>query len=787
MSKREKYLGIPLSAAAALFCFSHVPAYGADFTFREVRGGDTLYRMCVQQYGSCPARMLQSVCNANPGLKNPDLIRKGERLRFPLLAGAAKKGLLPGEDSALPPVATGTGSVVLTAPSETSGATLSAPSQTGSATLSAPLSAPSGTVMPSGTDQGPVAPGTGSDLVPVSSEAVAAPAVIDKAGASVAAERRELLPMTDQSPPGPAGASAPGANPVASLQGEAPNPQASGAGKNAVYHLYPNVLVGEITQLTWISDNAAIITGSVNRPPEDGSVYSFVVAVDGDLDYPQDLKMAADGKFMAWVSIGRAFADYGKSFTLKLVRELENAPPSQIAVRVTKEKKRDEKETFNSRQKFEPVTGMDGIDKWLKAQSVDSGQLDNNRFKGSGGLVVRNYSFVSSNPDEKYLGRYGRVTLYGSSVIAKFLILKGDLATAKKILDVWCGLLDASGGVPRSANVIGDTYISPDVRTGDMAHLLGALALYKAATGGEEYDPTIMKLVTRYFQPLQDPKTGLVRGGYSSGGNGYTDSGGVKYVTWASAEHNFDLFQALVLLSRLVSGSDRKLVSDFYTKIGQGLDDKMWDPELRTFNRGYRFAEGPDRAKALDCSSWGALYLLKQAALAAEAGDHAREAKYRKSAGEALDFVERNYPATWCYQSPNGRQGCIAGYKPYAGKIDDVQDDATHIPIDWDQVSDLVWSEGTLGVAIANYQMWCQNSAGKDGVKCHRFYNLRNQMLDLQSLGQTGGLLYTSKRVEGHFTQGEELASLGWLGYSLVIEGNKYTPAVLKYKNWIPW
>lgn len=714
--------------------FSQVKAYGEDFTFREVRGGDTLYRMCVRQYGSCPARTLQSVLNCNPGLKNPDLIHTGERLRFPLLPGVAKKALPSGSDAAL-------------------------------------VEAP---------------PGTGSALVPLSSETVAAPAVIGKAGATLAPEQ-ELPPITGQSAAAALGATAPAANPGDPFSGGAPNAQASGAGKSAVYHLYPNVLVGEITQLTWISDNAAIITGSVNRPPEDGSVYSFVVAVDGDLDYPQDLKMAADGKFIAWVSIGRAFADYGKTFTLKLVRELENVPPSQIAVRVVKEKNRAEKETFNSRQKFEPVTGMEGIDKWLKAQSVDSGQLDNNKFKGSGGLVVRNYRFVSSNPDEKYLGRYGRVTLYGSSVIAKYLILKGDLATAKKILDVWCGLLDASGGVPRSANVIGDTYISPDVRTGDMAHLLGALALYQAATASGEYDQTIRKLVNRYFQPLQDPGTGLVRGGYSSGGNGYADSGGVKYVTWASAEHNFDLFQALVLLSRLVSGSDRKLVIDFYTRIGQGLDGFMWDQEMRTFNRGYRFAEGPDKAKALDCSSWGALYLLKQAALASEAGDHARGESYRKRAGEALDFVERNYQATWCYQSPGGRQGCIAGYKPYAGKIDDVQDDATHIPIDWDQVSDLVWSEGTLGVAIANYQMWCQNSTGKDGIKCHRFYNLRNQMLDLQSLGQTGGLLYTSKRVEGHFTQGEELASLAWLGYSLVIEGNKYSPAVLQYKNWIPW
>jgi phage tail protein X len=804
MSKLEKYLGFPLSAVVALISFSQANAYGEEFIVREVRGGDTLYRMCVQQYGSCPARMLQSVRNANPGLKNPDLIRKGERLRFPLVAGVPKKALPsesalvpvssetgkgletvpPGAGKGLDSVPSGTGKGVTTGQPASEGALL--PVQSGAGKAPLPSGSDSAQV-PSGTEGALMSPGTDSALVPVPGEQEAVPALINKAAASAAAAQVERLPGVGPSAQSGPGGISPVAQPGATFPGGAGNTQAPVGGKSAIYHLYPNVLVGEITQLNWLSDNTALITGLVNRPAEDGSIYSFVVAVDGDLDYSQDLRMGGDGKFIALVSIGRAFADYGKSFTLKLVRELENAPASQIAVRVIKEKNRAELLTFNSRQKFEPITGTAGIDKWLKAQSVDSGQLDNNRFKGSGGLVVRNYSFVSNNPDEKYLGRYGRVTLYGSSIIAKYLVLKGDTATAKKILDVWCGLLDASAGVPRSANVIGDTYISPDVRTGDMAHLLGALALYKAATDSSEYDQTILKLVKKYFQPLQDPETGLVRGGYSSGGNGYTDSGGVKYVTWASAEHNFDLFQALVLLSRLVSGDDRPLVREFYTRIGQGLDRFMWDKESSTFNRGYRFAQGPDKAKALDCSSWGALYLLKQAALAAEAGDRGREDFYRGRAGTALNFVDKNYQATWCYQSPDGRQGCISGYKPYAGKIDDVQDDATHIPIDWDQVSDLVWSEGTLGVAIANYQMWCKKPGGMDSKRCERFYDSLDQMLELQSLGQTGGLLYTSKRVEGHFTQGEELASLAWLGYALIIKGNDYAPGALKYKNWIPW
>ncbi len=553
------------------------------------------------------------------------------------------------------------------------------------------------------------------------------------------------------------------------------------------YEKYPRRLTGKITELTWLSDNCAEVKGDVTRQPGDDGSYKFIVSVDGDLDYEQSFKMEPDGKFTATATIGRLNQDYDRNYVLKVVKVYDETNLDQIAVLVTKKINNKNKTIIFNDANDINLTDHRGIDKWVNDQSVKSSLVDNGKFKIQNGLVVKNYRFINFSPDEKYLGRYGRVTLYGSSCISKYLILKGQTEKAKQIIDVWCNLVDEKGGIPRSANVVGDTYISPDVRTGDMAYFLGALALYKAATASTEYDELIKQLINKYFLPLQDQKTGLVKGGYSTGSDGYTVSGTTSYVSWASSEHNFDLFQSLVLLSKLFSGEDQRSIASFYQRIGEGLDNYMWDKEAGTFNRGYRFSAGEDRARALDCSSWGALYLLKQAALKVDANDFGGEHFYMRRAATALNFIEANYTAQWCYELPDGTQGCVQGYKPYAGKIDDVQDEVSHTPIDWDKIPNMVWSEGTLGVAIAQYQMWCRKPSGMDRENCAKFYDLVDQMVELQSLGQSGGLLYSSKRIEGHFTQGEELASLAWLGSALVIKGREYPPSILKYQKWIPW
>jgi hypothetical protein len=365
---------------------------------------------------------------------------------------------------------------------------------------------------------------------------------------------------------------------------------------------------------------------------------------------------------------------------------------------------------------------------------------------------------------------------------------KGRRKRRKKILKVWVAQMDDSGGVPRSANVLGDNYVSPDVRSGDMAHLLGALALVKAATSTTEYDAAIIKIARGYFPGLQDKKTGLVRGGYSLAGNGYgrtvAEQSKGQTVSWASAEHNFDIFQSFLLLSRVFSGENRTFFREFARSVGAGLDEYMWNLERGTFNRGYRFEAGEDKARALDCSSWGALYLVKQARLAREEGNGGKSEFYTKRGVRAMKFLESNFSSQWCYETPDGSRDCISGYKPYAGKIDDVIMESTNQVIDWDQMNTLVWSEGTLGVAMA-YSEMCKITRNEE--YCLKFKKLTAEMLKLQSLSDKGGIVYSTERVEGHFTRGEELASLAWLGYVLAEKGNRPGPSLGKYMDWIPW
>jgi phage tail protein X len=556
------------------------------------------------------------------------------------------------------------------------------------------------------------------------------------------------------------------------------------SGKPKKYDPYPALMDAEISRLEWLTDNTALVTGKVRLPREVDVTIKLYVSVPGDLDYEQPLRIKSDGSFEALVSIGRPHQDYDKEFVVKLVQFVDGRGVSEISQAIVKKEETPRIITFEKKGKYTSLAGAKGFETWIDVQMMKAEKVDNKDFQVKDGLVVKNYRYMDYSPDERYLSRYGRVTLYGSATIAKALVLRGDSDRARRILNVWIAQMDAKGGIPRSANILGDNYISPDVRSGDMAHFLGALALVKAITGTLEYDDAILKISKNYFLDLQDKKTGLVRGGYSRNSDGYSKGGAVEAVPWASAEHNFDIFQSLLLLGKVFQGEQGSFFREFSRRVGEGLDRYMWDPEVGTFNRGYRFEAGPDKARALDCSSWGVLYLMKQARLAGEEKNPGKEDFYVRRGVSAITFLEKNFVAQWCYEAPDSSRDCIKGYKPYAGKIDDVQIESTSQIVDWDTMNSLVWSEGTLGVAMAYYEM-CRVT--KNLRYCASFDKVVAEILKLQALSDKGGLLYSSERVEGHFTRGEELASLAWLGYALTVKERRLNPTLARYQDWIPW
>lgn len=532
--------------------------------------------------------------------------------------------------------------------------------------------------------------------------------------------------------------------------------------------IYPPLMPGAIHKMQWLNDNTAVVYGSMNTDAN----CIFYVYVPGDLEYEQPgLEKIGNNEFKVTAVIGRQGRDYGKTFVLKLALFDTMGERTGEITRPVIRKKHEANEIvrldpISDSEKSSGSSGWSGIETWLAAQELDAMDADNVDFRIPNGRLVVNYRYIGYNPDARYLSRYGRVTLYGSSCLAKALLLKGRIKKAEDILRVWAAQTNESGMVPRSANVIGDNYISPDVRTGEIAHFLGAMALAEKVTKSGEWDNPIRKIVNNYLKPLVEPVSGLIRGGYNGiGSEGYNKPKGYEKITWCSAEHNFDLFQALMLLSHVYGNSDFGInCRNMAGHIAKGIDQHLWDETVGTYNRGWR-TQGHDRARALDCASWGALYLLKQAGVAKDRNDKKAVQYYLKRADRCLKYAEKNFKTLWHYQTPGGKIASIKGYRPYAGLIDDLRyEDGPESGkmINWNGLNDMVWSEGTLGVGMA-WEEYARLTGDKRAKKLSR--EIYSQMLKLQELSDKGGMLYSTKQLKGHFTMGEELASLGWMAY----------------------
>lgn len=561
----------------------------------------------------------------------------------------------------------------------------------------------------------------------------------------------------------------------------------SGGSQKAV--LYPSPMPGAITRLKWTGDNTAIVEGKADTT---GSC-RFFVYVPGDLEYEQpNLMRNPDGTFQVEATIGRQARDYGTTFVLKLA--IFNVMDERIGeVRASVIRERHENGDVVWLEKLDgtgnvssKLRGWAGARAWVAIQERDAMQTDNADFRVPNGRIVANYRYLGYNPDERYLTWYGRITLYGSACLAKALLLRGNITKAEEILRVWAAQVDSAGKVPRSANVIGDNYISPNVRTGEIAHFLGALAAAKKVTGSAEWDGPINKIVNLYLRPLTDSDSGLIRGGYNGkGSTGYGKPNGYEMIPWCSAEHNFDVFQALVLLAHVYKGADLGTTcQNMASRIANSVDQYLWDDQAGTFNRGWNKDTGPDRARALDCASWGALFLLKRARLTENETD---AAAFLKKARRCLDYADKNFRTRWYYQTLNGERGSVRGYRPYDGSIDDLRHEEGKNAgkmIHWKSLNDMVWSEGTLGVA----KVWEEFARQTDDQNARqRFREIYKQMLKLQALSDKGGVLYSTRQIKGQFTMGEELASLGWLAYLASVSDGVAESNQNDLIRWMPW
>jgi hypothetical protein len=294
----------------------------------------------------------------------------------------------------------------------------------------------------------------------------------------------------------------------------------------------------------------------------------------------------------------------------------------------------------------------------------------------------------------------GRVACYDSALVALVLMRAGDRERAARVLLGLAALQDPGGGLPFSF-----TLPAPDAgaryeRAGAIAWVGYAAAEYLDADPGgpaREEALTLAHHAATYLLRHQvtapgDPREGLILGGagdirYDVVGDEVREVLEPGEVDWASVEHNVDSYFFLRALAR-VSGV--RAYAEVAAKVAQGLLAHAWSEPRGQFVEGVApdGPGGPDEPPALDCASWGSVFLS-----AAAERDRA-------------EIAFRTADARYAARDPKSG---ARGHRPYAwGPLFSSAQLARHFArslraTSWEK-TDLVWPEGSAGVALAAWR-----------------------------------------------------------------------------------
>jgi len=190
-------------------------------------------------------------------------------------------------------------------------------------------------------------------------------------------------------------------------------------------------------------------------------------------------------------------------------------------------------------------------------------------------------------------------------------------------------------------------------------------------------------------------------------------------IQWASVEHNIDIY---FLLHDLAILTGKEKYASPANILKRSIVKKSWNEENGQLNRGQRL-DGADSAKALDCASWGAVFLQAVG----------EESKAITSLNSTANYFVRS----------NQHQG----YKPYIDLLlyEDTELNTLFYPDtpekNWNDFP-MIWPEGSLGVAMAYLKL----------KKNEQAVELLKSMIKLQD-GE-GGLPYASLSIFQEFLGG---------------------------------
>ncbi len=268
--------------------------------------------------------------------------------------------------------------------------------------------------------------------------------------------------------------------------------------------------------------------------------------------------------------------------------------------------------------------------------------------------------------------------LYDTALAITFLSLSGRHEQARGLLLTLSHLQsqNADGSLGYGWNCWGDGFYNSNyVRCGSIAWAGYGAAMYERMSGDRSFRAFSEKLAdfvlsqqVKDAPDSTDPRRGLITGGRGRWAGDYSKFDKTEVINWACAEHNIDCYFLLRDLGAL-TGTTR--YESAARSIREAMLRALWSEEEGRFFPGIAADGKLDRGHALDAAFWGACFLAIN-----------EPAKARR----ALAYAERTFRSTACGES---------GYKPYAGNYSE------HPMHDWGPRMQMVWSEGTLGMALA--------------------------------------------------------------------------------------
>ena len=389
---------------------------------------------------------------------------------------------------------------------------------------------------------------------------------------------------------------------------------------------------------------------------------------------------------------------------------------------------------------------------WLKSQIVPN-SIVKEPAQDRRNLLI---SYKVPKDSEVYRYVFSKASLYDNALAIIAFSMAGELGLAERTIEAASRILSPDNDLWFTFNTHNywpnkDDHSGAIVRSGASAWLGYAIVYHLKTRLVEnpkllEQDNLAMnhlkiarsiadRILVRQVRDKRDLRHGFFTGGegrysyrWSEERKGIEEYFIPGAVPWVSVEHNFDIFFFLRDLARISGIPKYEFAANL---LKQSILQKSWNGEIRQFNRGQHL-NGTDPVQALDCASWGAMFL---------------HAVGKKSKAEvSLKSVSKYFVSFGKHQ----------GYKPYVDMLlyEGPVVNALFFPDDpeknWNDLP-LIWPEGSLGVAMAYIKMG-QNQQSIE---------LLQSVLKLQD--EEGGLPYATESLRFQFSKNSSVAGTAWL------------------------